>query len=134
MATATATLSENSYPFGLSEGNDFVIIHGTVAIQAASATYAAGGLAISWTGLGSNRFSSKGDGTNAGTPYAAIFTSQGPNGTNAFVYLWNRATEKLQIFTGAAAQTGLTEITDGATIPAGVSSDHVAFMAWFKRF
>lgn len=134
MSTATATLSENSYPFGLSEGNDFVIIHGTIAVQAASATYAAGGLALSWSGLGSNRFSSKGDGTNAGTPYFVVVRSQGPVSTNDYVYEWNRATEKLQIYTGAAAQTGLTELTDGATIPSGVSGDHICFAAWFKRF
>ncbi len=134
MATATTTLTENAYPFGLSEGNDFVIIHGTVAVQASTATYAAGGLVLSWSGLGSNKFSSKGDGTTGGTPYCAEFTSQGSVSANAYIYLWNRANEKLQIYTGAAAQTGLTEITDGANIPAGVSSDHIEFKAWFKRF
>ncbi len=133
MTATTLTLTENSYPFGLSEGNDFVIIHGTASFGASPLTYSAGGMAISWT-VGSNKFSSKGDGTNAGTPYAAEFVSQGPVSTNNYVYVWNRATEKLQIFTGAAAQTGLTELTDGAAIPAGVSGDHIAWRAWFKRF
>ena len=131
MAGATLTLTEASYPFGVTEANDTLFIYGTAAFSASPATYAAGGIAISWKGLASNKTSSAGDGTTSGTPFFARFTSVGGSG---FVYVWNKSTEKLQIFTGAAAQSALTELTDGAAIPAGVSGDTIGFEARFKRF
>lgn len=131
MAGATVTLTEASYPFGITEANDTLIIYGTAAFSASPATYATGGIALSWATLSSNKTSSKGDGTNSGTPFFARFTSVGGSG---FVYVWNKATETLQIFTGAAAQSALTELTNGAAIPAGVSGDVIGFEARFKRF
>ena len=129
MSTATATLTEYQFPNALFEANNFMEIMGTVAIQAASATYATGGLSITWN-LPSNRFSS-----NSSKPASAIFYSILPNPvTNLFVYVYIPSTGKLAIYTGAAAQTGLTELTDASAIPAGVSGDTIEFRARFVRF
>jgi hypothetical protein len=40
---------------------------------------------------------------------------------------------KLQIFTGAAAQSGLAELANGAS-PAGVTGDTINFVAVFQKF
>jgi hypothetical protein len=131
MATATLTLAEDKYPFGLDETKNQAVIYGLATFSASPDTYVAGGIAINWGQCGSMKFSSKGDGTNAGTPHYAVFYSATGSG---YYYAWNRATEKLIILTGAAAQSPFTPLTDGAAIPAAVSGDTIAFKAEFWRF
>ena len=57
--------------------------------------------------------------------------------TNLFEYNYVPGTTiangKMQIFTGAAAQTALTELSAGA-YPAGVTSDVIQFTATFPKF
>lgn len=122
MATATTTLTKNSFP----AGSDFTgrrhFTYGTVAVQASPATYVTGGLTLSFAGLDIP--------STYTTPLDANFKS---NAGSGFTYLWNAATNKLQIFTGAAAQSALTELTNGAAIPAGVSGDVIAFNAAFPK-
>jgi len=126
MATATATLTQYAYPKGRDNTQRRSIIYGTCAIQAAAATYAAGGLAITWSQIAERNPTT--------TPAVAWFYSNAPVSTNDYIYVWNKSTNKLQIYTGAAAQTGLTELTDGASIPAGVSGDTIEFRAEFLRY
>lgn len=56
--------------------------------------------------------------------------------TNMFVYNYapgtSQANGKMQVFTGAAAQTALTELSAGA-YPAGVTADTIQFHATFPK-
>ena len=51
---------------------------------------------------------------------------------SGFVYSYNKANATVQIFTGAAAQAGLTELTAGP-IPSGVTGDTIEFEAEWVR-
>lgn len=128
MATATATLTLNPFPNGKDQTLRRTIYSGTLAIQSSPATYATGGLAITWSQL-----------TNAAgemftaeetTPIVADFWSAGGSG---YIYAYNQSTGKVQIFTGAAAQSALTELTNSAAIPSGVSGDTIYVWAEFLR-
>jgi hypothetical protein len=127
MATATTTVTVAAYPKGISNDQRMQIVHGTVAIQAASATYAAGGLAISWAAE-----PIKAQLDSSSKPIIAWAEFQSVSGSG-YVYIYNTSTNKLQIFTGAAAQSPLTELTDAAAIPAAVSGDTIAFRVEFVR-
>jgi len=52
---------------------------------------------------------------------------------SGFQYSYNPTTQKMQIFTGAAAQSPLTELSAGA-LPAGVTGDTISFELIFPRF
>lgn len=54
-------------------------------------------------------------------------------GIAGFVYVYNLASQKIQIRTGAAAQSALTDLTPGA-LPGGVTGDTIQFYAIFKKF
>jgi hypothetical protein len=45
---------------------------------------------------------------------------------SGFIYQYNKTTATVQIFTGAAAQAGLTELSAGA-LPTGVTGDTIEF-------
>lgn len=66
-----------------------------------------------------------------------IVSQDSTPGTNLFVYIYvpgtNLSNGKVQVFTGAAAQTGLTELAAGA-YPAGVLADQVYIRAKVLRF
>jgi hypothetical protein len=122
-AVATPTVTFKDATQGL------LHIVGTVAISASPATYAATGLVMDFTGkVETNR-----------PPIAVSVRSavaSGSGATSLFVYNFNPGTTpangKLQVFTGAAAQSALAELADGA-VPAGVSGDTIQFEAWFKK-
>lgn len=128
MAVATATLTLYPYPKGVDNTQRRKIVQGTCAIQASPATYATGGLAITWSQIAP---SASADGLTepTATPLLAEFFSVGGTG---FIYGYNKSTGKLQIFTGAAAQSALTELS-AAAVPAGVSGDTIEFYAEFIR-
>lgn len=123
VATPTVTVVDNT--------QKFVHVIGTVAIGASPLTYGAGGIVMSFAGndlLKSNE-----------SPVSVRVFSKQPAGSGAtalYVYNFNPGTTmangKLQVFTGAAAQSGLAELADGA-VPAGVSGDVIGFEAWFTR-
>jgi hypothetical protein len=123
MATATVTLTKNAYPNGEDTTNRHIIIFGKAVIQASTATYAAGGLALNWLQAGTLN-------TTATAPLWVAFQSVSGSG---YVYLVNASTGKLQVFSGAAAQSPLTELTDGEAMPAGVSGDTINFRAEFNK-
>jgi len=135
MAQATATLTVLPFPSGIENSQRRVHVLGNVAVTVSPATYAAGGIGapttLNWTGmLESSTNQAVLLNTNKTTPLMAYFTSAGGSG---YVYSWNQANNKLQIFTGATAQSPLTELTNAAAIPAAVSSDVIVFEAEFLR-
>jgi hypothetical protein len=123
MATAKAVPTTAAYPNGRDNTQRQAIHYGTIAVDASPATYSAGGLAINWA-MADNRFSQL-------NPYFVEFQSRTGSG---FFYTYNYTTNKMLIRTGAAAQTALTELTDGGAIPAGVSGDTIGYRAEWQRF
>jgi hypothetical protein len=63
------------------------------------------------------------------TPLVAQLNSGAGSG---FQYVYNPTTQKMQIFTGAAAQSPLTELSAGA-LPGGVTGDVIEFELIFPR-
>lgn len=102
-------------------------VYGSLAVGAGD--YAADGLAVSFLGL-----------VIASDPPLSVEISSQPlvadATTGQYVYGWAKGTTqangKMQIFTGAAAQSPLTELSDGAT-PAAVVADRIRFHAVFNR-
>jgi hypothetical protein len=62
-------------------------------------------------------------------PLAAQLNSAGGSG---YTYAYNPTTQKMQIFTGSAAQSPGTELSPGS-LPAGVTSDVIDFELIFPR-
>lgn len=129
MATATATMTLYPYPKGVDNTQRRKVLMGTCAVQASPAAYATGGLPITWSQLAPSA-SADGLSEPTTTPLVADFYSISGSG---FVYAYNKSTGKLQIFTGAAAQSALTELTNASAIPAGVSGDTIEVYAEFIR-
>jgi hypothetical protein len=122
-AVATPTVTFNDATQGL------LHVLGTVAIGADPLTYSAKGLVMSFAGKVET----------GAAPVACRVQSAvaaGSGATALYVYNFNPGTTaangKLQIFTGAAAQSALAELADGA-IPAAVHGDTIVFEAWFKK-
>lgn len=137
MAQATVTLKVYPFPNGVDTSQRRTTISGQAAIQASPATYTTGGLGTATTGaLNWQALVDQLTGaaviveTTASQPIMVYFTSVGGSG---YIYGWNKSTNKFQIFTGAAAQAALTELTNGAAIPAGVSGDVIEFDADFAK-
>ena len=133
MASATATVTVNTYPKGLTSDQRFLHVFGTIAISASPATYTTGGLALNFNPLsnGENGFIQL-DVPNT-TPVQVYIDSVGGG---LFEYGWNKANNTIQIFAasaGAAGSAPFAELGNGVAIPAGVSGDTIAFEAVFVR-
>jgi hypothetical protein len=118
-----------TYPFptGIDNTQRRIKVSGPAAV---TGTYAAGGIATTWTFTDSVTGEAVLLNTNASAPIMAYFTSVSGSG---FDYAWNKATNKLQIFTtGTATQSPKAELSAG-TVPTGVSSDVIEFDADFAR-
>jgi len=116
MAEAVVTLTPTE---SWDDGKRIHVV-GTLGIEAAAATYAAGGLAVPVPNA---------PGVNAAAkPILFIAT-----GISGYYFEYAYATDKLKARTGAAAQTGLTEVTAGA-VPAGLSGDTTRFYAIYHKF
>jgi hypothetical protein len=108
------------------------IIRGTVALSAAADLYATGGIVMDLTALG--------DVAKSGVPptFVVVWSQPavGSPGTNLYIYSFNPGSSqnngKLQIFTGAAAQTALTEYTNAAALT-NPFADTIVFEAVFPR-
>lgn len=122
MATALAVGTENAYPSGKDMTQRRFHTYGTVAINASPATYAAGGLVFS--------FAAPVFDVSSQTPIDLDIKSVSGSG---YVYVWVKSTNKIEIYTGAAAQSPLTQLTDGATIPTAVSGDTIVYHAQFLK-
>ena len=136
MATATATATLSGIPAGSGlpdfSGKSFDV-YGTIAVQASPATYVTGGLPITFANLDFLKSGVAPVWTEAGSAPAPGVS---PSGFQYYVLMSvvnGVLTGKLAIFTGAAAQSALTELTNAAAIPAGVSGDVISFHAVFPR-
>jgi hypothetical protein len=125
-AVATPTITEPSDFTGRKE-----IVQGVLAISASPATYVTGGIPCSFAGSD--------DIKSSAPPDTVDVKSQPAAGTSPSGYVYqfcpgtSQANGLLAILTGAAAQSPLTELTNGASIPAGVSGDTIYFKAQFPR-
>ena len=127
MAASTITVTINSTDW---TGKN-LIVYGTVAWSASPDTYSTGGNTMSFAGFD--------DIKSDGLPnFVEVFSqpTAANHAANSYVYQFLTGTTlangTLQIFTGAAAQTALTELSAGA-VPAGVSGDTIKFRASFPR-
>lgn len=108
-----------------------LIVRGTIAVSANPATYVTGGIPLSFAGF---------DDIKSGSPPLNVKVFSQPAAgvsPSGYVYEFTPGTSQanglLAILTGAAAQSPLTELTNGAAIPAGVSGDVIYFEATFPR-
>lgn len=107
-----------------------VTYFGTVTFSAAADTYLTGGL-LALTGKAFLNLGPYGDRTPL---FVQIQTTAG----SGWIYVWNTATSKLQIFSGTSggATSGSTELTTGTALSAGTPelfTDTIAFKATFPR-
>lgn len=105
-----------------------VTVYGTVTWTANPDTYSTGGNTLSFAG--SCQWADN-------PPVEVKMWSAATSGpTNLYIYSYvpgtTSANGKAQIFTGAAAQTALTELSAGA-VPSGVSGDTIACKVVFLR-
>ena len=121
MSAAIAAVSMTDERYSFVAGNKYFVV-GQVAISASPATYTQGGIAM-------NMFIPLLKATM--TPIFVIIQGQ-----SGYVYIYipgaDASAGLLKILTGAAAQSALTELTNGANIPAGVSGDTITFLAIFN--
>ena len=134
MAAATTTLKVYAHPQGIDNTQRRIKVSGTCTITASPATYTPGGIGnpttVSWTFTDIVTGQQVLLNTTQATPIMAYFTSVSGSG---YTYGWNKATNKLQIFTtGTATQAAQAELASG-TIPAGVSGDVIEFDAEFAH-
>lgn len=122
MATATAVGTENAFPNGRDNTQRRSFSYGTLAISASPATYATGGLVFS--------FANPVFDVATQTPIDVNIKSVSGSG---YVYQWNKSTNKVQVFSGAAAQSPLTELTNSESVPAAVSGDTIVYEAVFLK-
>lgn len=127
MAASTITVALTN----VDNTQNLVHVFGTVAWSAGPDTYSTGGNTMSFAGFDKIKSNEVPLMVRVKSAPAA-----GSGAANEFVYTFlpgtTMANGKLQIFTGAAAQTALTELSAGA-VPSGVSGDTIVFEAWFKR-
>ena len=117
-ATATPTITSQDWT-----GNE-LIVRGTVAFSAATDTYTTKGVPFSLVGVQSGSLPNE----------VRIFVTSAP--TNLYVYNYAAGTTQangaIGIFTGAAAQTALTEYTSNAALT-NPALDSISFVAYFPR-
>lgn len=128
MAVATAAIGTVTHTDAT---QNQLLIFGTITAGASPLTYTTGGIALTITGLDVIKSSS--------VPIWAEAQSQPAAGTSASGYQYyitwgtTQSSLKLSIFTGAAAQSPLAELSNAASIPAAVSGDVIAFVMGFPK-
>lgn len=145
MANATVTITVDNYPTGVDNSQRVIFVTGTLAVSASPTTYVTGGLALTWANAtDSTGHSFFGDLVKVGpqglTPAVVWLVSAATAGTTVggFGYVWNKASNTLQLLASAGTQTAGTgtisqEMTNGTAIPAAVSNDVIRFQAEFPR-
>lgn len=111
----------NPYPTGVDYTQRSEVISGTAVLTAQ--TYTPGGIALNWLTMTSNTASGPKflPLSNFSTPFKASFWSEGNTVTGNLTYIWNKLTNKLQIFS-AGTELGAVAV---------VLTDVIAFEAWF---
>lgn len=122
MAVATATVAVATYPNGVDNTQRHEVLFGTIAVQASPATYATGGLAVSFQGSFLH--------SNSATPLWCDVQSTTGSG---YVYQYLPATGKVKILVQGSAEAAPMEELAAAAVPAGVSGDTIKFRAEFNR-
>jgi hypothetical protein len=128
MTVATAALATITR---VDETLNSLLLYGTITVGASPLTYTTAGIALSMSGFDQIKTSAP--------PYWAEAESAPAAGVSPSGYQYSitigttQAGCKLCIFTGAAAQSGLAELSNAATIPAGVSSDVIEFCMAFSK-
>lgn len=107
-----------------------VTFYGTLTFSAAADTYLTGGL-LALSGKAFLNLGPYGDRT-------PLFVQIQTTGGSGWIYVWNTATSKLQIFSGTSggATSGSTELTTGTALSGGtpeIFTDTIAFKATFPR-
>jgi hypothetical protein len=132
VATATAIVTLDAFPFGVTQTQRMTVAFGTVAVSASPDTYAAGGLALSFVGEYPKTLNQ--------VPKFVSIVSGAPAASGevgGYIYLWNQSTNKFQIMAAYTVTSGtgpvMVEMTDTTAIPAAVSGDTIRFMAWFEN-
>lgn len=132
MANAVATFALGSGLNAVDTTERSIILRGTVVIGVSPLQYVTAGILADLTALGDALKSGQ---LPTSVRVWSMPTTASPE-TNQYLYLFclgtTQANGKLQVYTGAAAQTALTELSAG-NIPAGVSGDAIVFEAVFPR-
>jgi hypothetical protein len=119
MANSTLTVTLYAHPYGSDNTQRNQRLRGTIAISASPGTYPTGGYSLN------NTFAIEAvKSTLVNKPGFVSFYSVSGSG---YEYYYNRANNKLQVFTGSAAQSPSAELSAGST-PAGVSGDTIEFL------
>jgi hypothetical protein len=123
MALSTVTATIYAYPNGYDNTQRRAIVRGTLAISASPGTYPTGGFSLATV------FKIESIKNVSGVPAGLfVYTVSG----SGYIYVWNRANNKLQIFQSGGAATPQGELAAAAT-PAGVSGDVIEFEAEFQH-
>jgi hypothetical protein len=99
-------------------------IYGTITVGASPLTYTTGGIALTIAGFDQIKSSGPAIWFEAQSSPAA---GTSPSGYTYVPTVGAAGACKLAIFTGAAAQSPLAELSNAASIPAAVSGDTIAF-------
>src|SRR5208282_3644354 len=113
-----------AFPLGFDNTQKTEILRGTIAVDAAAATYATGGLALS---LASSEVLK----SSSAPIQVRVWSAAG----SGYVYAYNAAAATLQIFLCGGSGSPLIELGGNTTqIPDGVSGDTIQFEAIFPKF
>ncbi len=142
MAVSAITITQNTYPGGLDNGQRMFRIYGTFAVT--TGTYPPGGYALNWGALEGVKaipaFNTGGTNTSLmpidvdvkSAGYRVTTAGTGPSG---YVYLWDNVQGNLHVFVsnnGVSNASGpLIEL--GGNVPGSVVNDVIVFEAVFVR-
>lgn len=135
--SSAATLVLNNFPRGIDNTQRCTYVRGTVSLSAG--TYPTGGLALSWAQIAQDAKISIADGPFQVTFFSNnnVASSTASHVGGGYEYVWNETTGNFQILaaSGGAAGTGpvTEEMTNGTSLPAGVTNDIIAFEAVFVK-
>lgn len=131
MGTATATITLTTGLTSTDVSQKLETVYGTIAVSASPDTYATGGLTLSFSANDKIKSNS--------VPVWVNIQSAPSAGTSpsGYVYQFCPGTDltngKMAIFESAGSAAAMAELGSGASIPAGVSGDHIVFEAKFPR-
>lgn len=143
MATANAKVTitaaaDPRWGDAVDNSQQLTVAYGTIAVDANPATYATGGVALvnaSNTSLGAwNQEPIKSAPPAGKTSPQPVWVDIADVSGTGYVYTWNKANNKLQIWTSnGAAPNALLEFTNATAIPAAVSGGTLYVRAVFYR-
>jgi hypothetical protein len=117
---------------GVDATEKHLIVDGTLALSGNYGGGATHGDTLSFAGFDAIKSSS--------VPARVEIFEAPPAGTSATGYVYNfspgttQANGVMQVFTGGAAQSGLTELTQGSAYSAGAQAAALKFRAFFPSF